>query len=134
MCRFLRVILIGLTLPASVFAADIPSGRRLMFFEYGKCPNRFVELDAQQQIVREFKPRSIAVIFRQLPNGNIVYAYGGQPTGVVEINPAGDTVWNYVSSCHQVLGCERLPNGHTLVAEQGPCQVAEVDKQGQRFT
>jgi outer membrane protein assembly factor BamB len=103
---------------------------RLMFFEYGNCPNRFVELDEDGQIVREFKPLSIAVIFQRLPNGNVVYGYGGKPTGVVEVDPQNKTVWNYVSHCPQVLGCERLANGNTLVAEQGPCQVVEVDPSG----
>ena len=116
--------------PLCLSAADAPVQHRLMFFEYGNCPNRFVELDRQGQIVREFKPRSIAVIFQTLPNGNIVYAYGGKPTGVVEINSRDETVWNYVSHCPQVLGCERLSNGNTLVAEQGPCQVVEVDPSG----
>jgi outer membrane protein assembly factor BamB len=134
MCRLLRV---GLQLAAiwavcspAVWAADAPIRHRLMFFEYGNCPNRFVELDTNGKIVREFKPRSIAVIFQTLANGNIVYAYGGKPTGVVEVNPRNETVWNYVSKCPQVLGCERLSNGNTLVAEQGPCQVVEVDPSG----
>ncbi|HXY33060.1 MAG TPA: hypothetical protein VEI07_02470 [Planctomycetaceae bacterium] len=113
-----------------VSASDTPVRHRLMFFEYGNCPNRFVELDADGKIVREFKPRSIAVIFQRLPNGNIVYAYGGKPTGVVEVNPRNETVWNYESRSPQVLGCERLANGITLVAEQGPCQVVEVDPSG----
>ena len=113
-----------------VSASDTPVRHRLMFFEYGNCPNRFVELDADGKIVREFKPRSIAVIFQRLPNGNIVYAYGGKPTGVVEVNPRNETVWNYESRSPQVLGCERLANGNTLVAEQGPCQVVEVDPSG----
>jgi outer membrane protein assembly factor BamB len=112
------------------FAADARIKHRLMFFEYGNCPNRFVELAVDGRIVREFKPRSIAVMFQILPNGNIVYGYGGHPTGVVEVNPRGEAVWNYVSKCPQVLGCERLANGNTLVAEQGPCRVVEVSPQG----
>jgi outer membrane protein assembly factor BamB len=112
-------------------AADGPTRHRLIFFEYGNCPNRFVELDVDGTIVRQFKPRSIAVIFQRLANGNIVYAYGGKPTGVVEVNPRNETVWNFVSKCPQVLGCERLANGNTLVAEQGPCQVLDVDRGGQ---
>ncbi len=48
----------------------------------------------------------------------------------MEVNPRGETVWNYVSKCPQVLGCERLANGNTLVAEQGPCRVVEVNPQG----
>ena len=74
MCRLLRV---GLQLaailavcPLAVWAADAPIRHRLMFFEYGNCPNRFVELDTNGKIVREFKPRSIAVIFQVLPNGS----------------------------------------------------------------
>src|SRR5207253_618363 len=35
------------------------------------------------------------------------------------------------SKCPQVLGCERLRDGNTLVAEQGPCQVVEVNPQGE---
>ena len=127
MRRLFKLAVILAAWPLCAPAADVSVRHRLMFFEYGNCPNRFVELDAEGKIVREFKPRSIAVIFQRLPNGNIVYAYGGKPTGVVEVNSRNQTVWNYVSHCPQVLGCERLPNGNTLVAEQAPCQVVEVD-------
>lgn len=126
-------LLIALILTFSIaphLAADEPVKHGLMFFEYGNAPNRFVELDADGMLTREFKPLSIAVIFQVLPNGNLLYAYGGKPTGVIEVNPKGEAVWNYVSQCPQVLGSERLKNGNTLVAEQGPCQVVEVDPQG----
>ena len=111
-------------------AADARIQHRLMFFEYGKGPNRLLELDAAGKVIWEHKPPSIAVIFEVLPNGNILYAYGGQPTGVREVTRKGVEVWNYVSSCPQVLGCSRLANGHTLVAEQGPCRAVEVDQAG----
>ena len=39
-------------------------------------------------------------------------------------------VWNYISHSPQVLGCERLPNGNTLLAEQGPSQAVEVTPHG----
>src|SRR6266404_4918561 len=58
-------------------ATESPIRHRLMLFEYGKGPNRILELDD-------------------------------------------------VSKCPQVLGCQRLANGNTLVAEQGPCQAVEV--------
>jgi len=103
---------------------------KILFFEYGKGPNRLLELDADGKVVWEHKPPSITVIFQVLPNGNLLYAYGGKPTGVRELTRKGEEVWNYVSSCPQVLGCERLPNGNTLVAEQGPCQAVEVDPKG----
>jgi hypothetical protein len=127
----LGIVFFVVALPLSALAADGRIEHRLMFFEYGNCPNRFVEVDPQGKIVRQFKPRSIAVIFHVLPNGNLVYAYGGHPTGVVEVNARGETVWNYISKCPQVLGCERLPNGNTLVAEQGPCRVVEVNPGGE---
>ena len=103
---------------------------RIMFAEYGKGPNRLVELDADGKLVWEYKFPSIAVIFQVLPDGHVLYAYGGNPTGVAEIDRDKKVVWNYVSKCPQVLGCERLANGNTLVAEQGPCQAVEVDPKG----
>jgi hypothetical protein len=110
-------------------AADVIK-HRLMFAEYGKGPNRLVELDADGKLVWEYKFPSIAVIFQVLPEGHVLYAYGGNPTGVAEIDRDQKVVWNYVSKCPQVLGCERLKNGNTLVAEQGPCQAVEVDPKG----
>lgn len=112
-------------------AAESGGGHRLMFFEYGKGPNRLVELDAEGKMVWEHKPPSIAVIFEVLPNGNVLYAYGGKPTGVREITRKGEEVWNYVSACPQVLGSRRLANGNTLVAEQGPCRAVEVNPKGE---
>ena len=104
---------------------------RIMFFEYGAdAPNRLVELDTDGKIVWEHKPLSLAVIFQPLADGHVLYAYGGNPTGVVEIDRDQKPVWNFVSKCPQVLGCQRLPNGNTLVAEQGPPAAVEVDPQG----
>lgn len=103
---------------------------KILFFEYGKGPNRLLELDEAGKVVWEHKPPSIAVIFEVLPGGNVLYAYGGKPTGVREVTRKGEEVWNYVSNCPQVLGCSRLANGNTLIAEQGPCQAVEVDPKG----
>ena len=120
-----------LPLSTPCVAADASAKRRLLFTEYGKGPNRFVELDVEGKLVWEFKPPSTTVIFQVLPNGNILFGYGGQPTGVREITSRGETVFDYVSKSHQVFGCERLPNGNTLVAEQEPCQALEVNPKGE---
>jgi hypothetical protein len=112
-------------------AAEPEIHHRLMLFEYGKGPNRLVELDEHGKIIWEHQPPSIAVIFEVLRNGNILYAYGGNPTGVREITREGKEVWNYVSKCPQVLGCCRLANGNTLLAEQGPCRAVEVNPKGE---
>ena len=111
-------------------AAEAAPAHRLLLFEYGKGPNRLLELDAAGKVVWEHQPPSLAVIFQVLPSGNVLYAYGGKPTGVREVTRKGVEVWNYVSQCPQVLGCERLANGNTLVAEQGPCRAVEVNPQG----
>ena len=124
-------LLIGLAVfLSSARAGEQPVKHRILLAEYGKGPSRLVEVSADGKLLWEHKLPSIAVIFQVLPGGDIVYAYGGKPTGVQEIDRKHQVVWNYESKCPQVLGCQRLPNGNTLVAEQGPCQVVEVDPMG----
>jgi len=53
-------------------AAESHVQHRLMFFEYGKGPNRLLELDESGKVVWEHKPPSLAVIFEVLPNGNVL--------------------------------------------------------------
>jgi len=106
--------------------------RRLMIAQYqGPGGNRLIELGADGKIAWEHKVPSLCVIFQRLPNGNVVYAYGGKPTGVQEVDRDHKIVWNYVSKCPQVLSCERLPGGNTLIGEQGPCQAVEVSPAGE---
>ena len=126
---FLASLPVLLTLALSAPAADVIK-HRIMFAEYGKGPNRLIELDADGKVIWEYKFPSIAVIFQVLPDGHVLYGYGGKLTGVAEIDRDKKIVWDYVSKCPQVLGCERLKNGNTLVAEQGPCQAVEVDPKG----
>jgi hypothetical protein len=128
---FIAILAFALPFSMRSSAADAPIKHRLLFTEYGKGPNRFVELDADGKMVWEFKPPSTTVIFQVLPNGNILFGYGGQPTGVREITSRGETVFDYVSKSHQVFGSERLANGNTLVAEQEPCQAVEVNPKGE---
>jgi outer membrane protein assembly factor BamB len=128
---FITILFIAFGFTTQIFATDTPTKRRLLFTEYGKGPNRFVELDGEGKLVWEWKTPSTAVLFQTLPNGNILFGYGGQPTGVREITSRGETVFDYVSKSHQVFGCERLANGNTLVAEQEPCQALEVNPKGE---
>jgi outer membrane protein assembly factor BamB len=132
MRTFLIAAFFLLTLCPFLRAVDEPIRHPVIFFQYGNgCPNILYELDAQGQVVWKFTPPSLAVMLQMLPNGNVLFGYGGKPTGVMEINRKGETVWNYVSKCPQVLGCEREPDGNTLVAEQGPCQAVEVNPKGE---
>ena len=119
-----------------LIAALAPSGdprpeRRLLIAQYqGPGGNRILELGADGKIAWEHRVPSLCVIFQRLPNQHVVYAYGGNPTGVQEVDRDHKIVWNYVSKCPQVLSCERLANGNTLIGEQGPCQAVEVSPTG----
>lgn len=125
--------LAGLLLLASLaLAGESRPGRRLLIAQYqGPGGNRLVELGPDGKIAWEHKVPGLCVIFQRLPDGHVVYAYGGKPTGVQEVDRDHRVVWNYVSTSPQVLSCERLPNGNTLVGEQGPCQAVEVSPAGE---
>jgi len=101
-----------------------------MFMQYAPG-NRIVELSEDGKILWEHPLPSLAVMFEVLKNGNVVYAYGGAPTGVQEVDRQHKVVWNYVAKCEQVLGFSRLPNGNILLGEQGPCRAVEINRKGE---
>ena len=72
--QLMMVSLLAALWTLGAHAAESTRQHRLLFFEYGKGPNRLLELDANGKIVWEHKPPSIAVIFQVLPNGNVLYA------------------------------------------------------------
>ncbi|GDY14011.1 hypothetical protein LBMAG53_28890 [Planctomycetota bacterium] len=111
-------------------AADGPIKHPIMVAEYGASPNRLIELDADGKLVWEHKPPSTMVCFQVLASGNVLYGFGGKPTGMREVTRKGDEVWRYTSTCGQLFCGTRLANGNTLIAEQGPCQAVEVDAHG----
>ncbi len=129
---FVAACWLSLSIPLCVIAQKIPVKHRIMLAQYqGPGGNRLVEVSADGKLTWEHKVPSLCVIFQALPNGNIVYAYGGNPTGVREIDRQQQVVWSYLSRSSQVLGRERLPSGNTLLAEQGTCQVLEVNSKGE---
>lgn len=112
-------------------AADGAVKHRVLLVEYAGGASRLMEFSPDGKVEWEHKLPSLTVIFQPLQNGNIVYAHGGSPTGATEIDREKKTVWDYVSKAPEVLGCERLANGNTLLGEQGPCQAVEVDAKGE---
>jgi hypothetical protein len=105
--------------------------RRILVAQYeGPGGNRIIEVSSGGKVTWEHKPPSLCVMAQALPNGHVVYAYGGKPTGAREVDREHKTVWKYESRCPQTLGCERLPNGNTLIGEQGPCRAVEVSPAG----
>jgi len=128
LCTVILVIAGGFS---GALAEEKPIRPRIMVVEYGAGDkNRIIEVSEEGRITWEHRPPSICVHCRPLPNGHVVYAYGGNPTGVREVDREQRVVWNYVSKCEQILTCERLANGLTLAAEQGPCRVVGIDRDG----
>lgn len=111
-------------------AASNRDSRPVMLMIYTPV-NKIVELSADGKLVWEHQVPSLAVMFERLPNGNVMYAYGGNPSGVQEVDRQHKVVWNYVAKCEQVLGFMRLKNGNVLLGEQGPCQAVEVNRKGE---
>lgn len=113
--------------PPSALPAAKPHHIEFMQYSPG---NRLVELSADGQVIWQHPIPSLAVMFTRLKNGNVMYAYGGNPTGVQEVDRDHKVVWNYQAKCEQVLGFELQPNGNVLVGEEGPCQAVEVNRKG----
>lgn len=117
---------------SGALAEEPPVRHRIMVVEYGAGDkNRIIEVSDNGRLTWEHRPPSLCVQCQPLANGHIVYAYGGTPTGVQEVDREHRIVWNYVGKCEQIMTCERLPGGITLAAEQGPCRVVGIDLQGQ---
>ena len=64
-----------------------------------------------------------------LPNGNILFCH---VLGVKEVTREKEVVWEYKSAAgNEIHACQPLPDGKVMVAESGPMQIIEVDRQGQ---
>ena len=110
--------------------APAAAQHHFMFMQYSPG-NRLVELGPDGNILWEHPIPSLAVMFKVLKGGHVIYAYGGNPTGVQEVDRDHKVVWDYRAKCEQVLGFELLPGGNVLVGEQGPCQAVEVNRMGE---
>ncbi len=109
---------------------NAPKSHRFLYMQYSPG-NRIVELSEAGKVLWEHPVPGLAVMFEKMKNGHVMYAYGGTPTGVQEVDREHKVVWNYTAKCEQVLGFSRLPNGNVLVGEQGPCQAVEVNRKGE---
>lgn len=65
----------------------------------------------------------------QLPNGNILFTH---LRGVKEITPGKEVVWEYqTEKPNEVHSCQPLPKGVVMVAVSGPCEILEIDRDGE---
>ena len=70
--RWTLVVGLALLLTLPLAAADPkPVRHRILLAEYGKGPNRLIEVSADGKLVWEHKPPSISVIFQVLPGGHV---------------------------------------------------------------
>lgn len=111
-------------------SAEEPVTHRVLLCEYSSVSQRLVEFSADGRLAWEQKFPSIAVCFRPTKGGRVVFADGGSPTGLLEVDREHKVVFDYRAKCEQVLACDTLPNGNFLIAEQGPCQAVEVTPHG----
>lgn len=116
-----------------LIAGETVHRHRILVAQYqGPGGNRIIEVSREGKLTWEHTPPSLCVMFQILPKHRLLYAYGGKPTGVREIDrKTQNVVWDYVSPSPQVMAGERLPNGNTLLAEQGPSRVVEVNPKRQ---
>jgi hypothetical protein len=135
---YLRLVI----LMAGLFAVSLQSkslladeskavSHRIMVCEYSDKAHRLVEIDGDGKVAWEHKFPAIAVCFRMTGDSKVVFADGGSPTGIVEVDRKNKTTFDYRANCEQVLTCDVLSNGNFLVAEQGPCQAVEVNAKGE---
>lgn len=137
--RLLSVVAVMFVFAAALRAEDAPRPR-LMIADYNpKNGHRLLEVSPEGKKTWEHKTPGLVVQFQILPNGHIVYGYGGKkatkaepaiPTGTQEIDRSGKVYWNYTSRCPESVCFERLANGNTLVAETDPCRVVTVSPEG----
>lgn len=136
-CSSTRLGLAGLLIYAAIAAGAMPAfaaepvRHRVLIADYNpKDGHRLLEVSREGKLIWEHKTPGLCVQFQMLPNGHIVYGYGGKPTGIREIDRDGKVIWNYASACPECICFERRPDGSTLVVETTPCQIAEVTPAG----
>ncbi len=64
-----------------------------------------------------------------LDSGNVLMSFTGEIRGVREVTADKRIVWEYTTT-GEVWGCQRLPDGNTLVAECTAKRLIEVDRKG----
>lgn len=124
------MLTIGMTVAAA--ADEAPIKHRIVLVEYNHGDSILMEVSPEGKQEWKYPVGGLCVMFQPLANGHIVFAHHDPsgPTGAREIDPDRKTVWDYVAACPESLSCERIADGNTLVGEEGPCRVVNVDQKG----
>jgi hypothetical protein len=91
--------------------------------------NRVVEIrKSDDVVVWEYATPGRAHDAVMLDNGNVLLCW---EKGVREVNRAGDVAWEWLGGAHRsrIYSVQRLPSGHTLIADYGMDRVMELNAQ-----
>ena len=100
-------------------------GRPVVLADSGK--NLIHILDSKGNVQWQYpadKPRDVWI----LPNGNVLFTYR---TGVKEVTKDKRVVWEHsFPETSEIHACQPLADGSVMIAESGPMQIIEIDRQG----
>lgn len=123
---FLLVIVALFSVTFTASAAEWTLDRPLLLADYGG--NMIWLLDAEGKVVWEHeadRPQDVWM----LSNGNILFSH---LRGATEVTRDKEVVWSFtVPNTSEVHACQPLPDGLVLIAESGPMQLLEVDREGE---
>jgi Mala s 1-like protein len=112
-------------------AADRPVAHRVIAQDKGHVAILNAKGEVEWEVPCDFTSHDIQV----LPNGNMLLHTG--PATVVEMTPAKQVVWQYVSQPKagydgpvEIHAFQRLKDGTTMIAESGNRRIIEVDREG----
>ena len=130
----IRLALVLALVPSSLLCAAPPKqagpkelslGKAFACADYGG--NKVCFVDAEGKITWQFpaqRPQDVWV----LPSGNLLFSH---LKGATEVTRDKSVVWKYeTANGNEVHACQPLPDGRVMVAESGPMQLVEVDRDG----
>lgn len=73
-----------------------PVRHRILMVEYNPArKHRLLEVSPDWQLDGQHETPGLCVQFERLPNGHILYGYGGTSTGARDIDRSGNVVWQF---------------------------------------
>lgn len=119
-------------LMATASAADVSSPRHAVI---ASDKGKIVRYDRQGNVVWEFSGIRQVHTLQQLDNDHILCQQDWQT--IVEITPDSEVVWSYDATSNgnegrrlEVHAFQRLPNGNTMIVENGIGRIIEINRAG----
>ncbi len=126
-----RLVFLAL-LMSTASAADVSSPRHAVI---ASDKGKIVRYDRQGRVVWEFSGIRQVHTLQQLDNDHILCQQDWQT--IVEITPDSEIVWSYDATSNgnegrrlEVHAFQRLPNGNTMIVENGIGRIIEINQAG----